>query len=109
MIDLKRFAGFEVVVQLKDRERWFLLMSPSRQSQSTLPELVQLPDESGRSVPVPMPFLQGKVTPDGDLIVNTGNEGKLVVALAAESISSVTQILEHAKGDERSGLIVPGN
>lgn len=109
MIDLKRFSGFEVVVQFKEGERWFVWASPARQSRATLPELVQAPDESGRSVPIPMPFIQGKVTPDGDLIVNTGHGGKLVVALDSSVIASVTQILELASPEERSNLIVPGN
>lgn len=108
MIDLKRFSGFEVVVQFKDGERWFVWASPRNKS-ATLPELVQAPDESGRSVPIPMPFLQGKVTPDGDLIVNTGHGGKLIVALDSTVISSVTQVLELASTEERSNLIVPGN
>lgn len=109
MIDFKRFVGSEVVVQFKEGERWFVWAAPARHTQATLPELVQAPDESGRSVPIPMPFIQGKVTPDGDLIVNTGHGGKLVVAIDPSTVASITQILSLASADERSNLIVPGN
>jgi hypothetical protein len=108
-MDLKQYAGSEIVVQFKREERWFVWQAPPKQTKASLPELVRAPDENGNSVPIPMPFIQGKVTPEGDLIVNTGSGGKLTVTLAEETIASVTRIFELATIEERSNLIVPGN
>jgi hypothetical protein len=108
-MDLKKFEGAEVVVQFKKDERWFVWQAPPKQTKATLPELVRAPDENGNAIPIPMPFIQGKVTPDGDLIVNTGHGGKLTVTLSEDTIASVTRILELATIEERSNLIVPGN
>lgn len=109
MIDLKRFAGSAVVVQFKTTEKWFVWTAPTKQSREVYPELLRAPDDSGNPVPVPMPFLQGKVTADGDLEVYTGSGGKLLVSVAFETIASVTQLLEPSTPEERSNLIVPGN
>ena len=109
MIDLKRFAGVDVVVQFGNGERWFVWAAPTRLSKVTQPELVQMPNADGDSVPVPMPFVRGKVTEDGDLIVDTGNGGKLKVVITPSTIASVTLVHELAAAEERSNLIVPGN
>jgi|GEM_PF-6671688 len=109
MIDLKKFAGSEVVVQFRTSEKWFVWTAPLKQARAVYPELVRAPDESGNVVPIPMPFLQGKVTEDGDLVVDTGSGGKLAVSVAFETIASVTKLLEAASPEERSALIVPGN
>lgn len=108
-MDLKRFVGNAVVVQFKKDERWYLWVAPPKQSKATLPELVRTPDDAGNSVPVPMPFVQGIVTSDGDLVVNTGHGGTLLVSIEESSIASVTRILELATVEERSNLILPGN
>lgn len=110
MIELKRYAGTEVVVQLKDGEKWFLWTALPKSAKSALPDLARARGPEGDLVPVPMPFVQGKVTSDGCLLVNTGNGGSLSVELAAETIASVTHVATHA--DEpvgASNLIIPGN
>jgi hypothetical protein len=110
MIELKRYAGAEIVVQLKDGQKWFLWTSPPKSKKSPFPELAQGRGPEGEMVPVPLPFLQGKVTDDGKLLVNTGSGGTLSVEIALETIASVTQIATHA--DEAVGvssIIIPGN
>jgi hypothetical protein len=109
MIDLKRYAGTEVVVQLKDGERWFVWKAPTRASGGSLPEIVTGPNQDGDVVPIPMPFIQGKVTTEGSLLVNTGNGGVLSVELAAESIASVSHVVQPSEDSKGSGLIIPGN
>ena len=115
MIELKRYAGTEVVVQLKDGERWFLwtALPKSRKAawpSAALPEIVQMRGPDGNPTPVPMPFVQGKVTDDGCLLVDTGNGGSLSVELAAETIASVTHVVTHAdEAGATSNLIIPGN
>lgn len=110
MIELKRYAGTEVVVQLKDGEKWFLWTAPPKSAKSTLPELARARGPEGELVPIPMPFVQGKVTSEGNLVVNTGNGGSLSVEIAAEMIASVTHIATHAEEvSVASNLIIPGN
>jgi len=109
MIDLKRFTGREVAVQLKAGECWYFFIAPPKQSKQTMPELVTAPDETGATKPVPMPFLQGTVNQDGDLLVSTPHGGLLLVALEPSTIASVTELKQHAQIEERSNLIVPGN
>lgn len=109
MIDLKRFIGSHVVVQFKNGEKWYVWAAPNKKTKAVLPELVQLPGESGQAVPIPMPFVQGLVTDDGDLLVDTGSGGKLKVSLDDSTIASVTQVVELSSPEERSNLIVPGN
>lgn len=108
-MDIRSFAGKDVVIQLKEGEKWFVWMAPPKQANSTLPELVRAPDPNGNAMPIPMPFLQGTVTESGGVLVDTGSGGKLLVTLAEETIASVTQLIEAATVQERSNLIVPGN
>lgn len=108
-MDLKRFAGRDVAVQLKAGECWYFFVAPPKQSKQTLPELVTAPDETGHPKPVPMPFLQGKVTEEGDLLVQTPHGGLVLVALDPALVGSVTELKQHAQVEERSNLIIPGN
>lgn len=110
MIDLKRYKGTEVVVQLKDGEKWFVWESPLKGSKAAYPEIVRARGPEGDLMPVPMPFIQGKVTSDGGLIVDTGNGGSLSVELAPETIASVTHIVTFAgEAPQGPSIIVPGN
>ena len=108
-MDLKRFSGKDVAVQLKSTDFWYLFVAPTKASKQTLPELVTAPDEHGHQKPVPMPFLQGKVTEDGDLLIATPHGGQLIVALDPSTVASVTELKQHAEPQDRSNLIVPGN
>lgn len=109
MIELKRYAGTEVVVQLKEGEKWFLFAALPRSRNATLPELVQARGPDGGLLPVPMPFVQGKVTSDGCMLVQTGNGGSLSVEVAPEMIASVTHVVTPAEEIGGSNVIITGN
>jgi hypothetical protein len=109
MIDLKRFVGRDVSVQLKAGESWFFFYAPPKHSKQTMPQLMTAPDENGREKGVQVPFVQGTVNADGDLLVPTPHGGVVLVAIDASTIASVTEVKQHAQVEERSTLIVPGN
>ena len=110
MIDLKRYAGTDVVVQLKSSEKWFAMCAPPKSAKMSLPDLIKARNSENDLVPVPLPFIEGKVTSEGSLLVNTGSGGVISVEIAAEAISSVTHVVTFA--DEPSqgpNLVIVGN
>lgn len=108
-MDLKKYAGKEVVVQFKGGEAWLLWAAPPKQAGTALPQIVQLADQNGDMRQPPLPFIQGKVTEDGEVLVSTGQGGLVGVAVEPSTIASVTWVAEFATVTEPSRLIVPGN
>lgn len=113
-MDLSKFKGKNVVVQLKGEERWLAWSVPQKHTRAAFPDPILVPLGSEPSSPVQhgsLAFLQGLVGDDGELLVSAPNGGKLAVTVAPECISFVTEIRELAdsSGTTASGIIVPGN
>lgn len=113
-MDLKQFVGRNVVVQLKGEQRWLAWSAPQAHTRAVFPDPVLVPIDAEPGGPMmhgSLGFIQGKVGEEGELIVDAPGGGKFAIFVAADTIASITQLLELSadKGATASGLIVPGN
>jgi len=97
-MDLKPYAGKHVVVQLKPNHGWYVHAAPYKDSGKNYPDIVMGKDQDGKpKIPLVVPFLQGMVDNQGSIAVATGDGGKVLVELDADSIFCIDTVLSPAE------------
>jgi hypothetical protein len=90
-MDLKKYAGEDVWVQLKAAEPWVTIAA----DYDGRPALARPPDNPEQLVP--LPFFAAHVSDDGsELVINTGQGGRVALALNPDVIHSVLRVVEPA-------------
>jgi hypothetical protein len=97
-MDLKKYAGKQVHVQLQHGHHWFVVFAPA-DSGPPSPMRMKAPDSAADDPgePVVIPFIVGEVAEDGALIIDTGKGGRVAVEVNPELIHTVCVVVEHAK------------
>jgi len=96
-MDLKKYAGKQVHVQLKHGHHWYVVFAPP-DSGPPSPMRVKGPDAlpADPGEPVVIPFIVGEVSEEGALIIDTGQGGRVAVHVNPEIIHTVSVVVEHA-------------
>lgn len=97
-------AGATVIVQFKPGFAWYAVSA----SEKGVPELRVVKGTDGAPTPVATPFLQGKVTDDGSLVIETVGGGKVRVDVDPDSVFAISTVVEPAVKQEESRIVVPG-
>lgn len=100
MIDLKEYSGKFVHIQFKPGVDWLLIVA----GEKGFPDVKITKDKDGRVQPLVSPFIQGKVTSEGRIELDTEQGGRLEVGIAAELIGFVSTV---TKTPETSMIVKP--
>jgi hypothetical protein len=100
-MDLKKFSGKNVCIQMKNAEAWLVTMAKAGE----IAEVLMLePGKRGPSdpgLPCAFPFVQGWVNEDGDVVMDTGRGGQVAVTFNPDVIHSVSIAIKSPEAASR--------
>ena len=91
-MDLKKFAGKNVCIQMKNAETWLVTVAKAGEIAEVLmlPNPNRLDKSAPEGIPCAFPFVQGYVNEAGDVVMDTGRGGQVAVTFNPDVIHSVS-------------------